>query len=130
LGRLFAGLLFWGAPMVAATDQSPSIQLWEVSRGGIVNNGRVAIEIAELVTANMYGDDELKRQLPLEATEQDDCWVISGTHNKDRSHDGPGPVRVVIRKRDAQILDLVVPYVMHLPPEAKEILKKKAPEPE
>lgn len=100
-----------------------TVMLHELLKGGLVNNPEIATRIAELVIANAYGQEQLDKQRPLTATEQDDRWLIEGSYNRERAQEGPGAARISISKRDAQILELTIPYVVPLTAEERRAIK-------
>jgi hypothetical protein len=113
-----------GAAMANSAEDKTTMLLHSALNRGVVNNADLALKIAELLVANAYGPEQLERQRPLSVEEQDDAWVVTGNYNKDRKIEGWGPARVAIKKRDAQITDLEVPYILPVPPEAGEIIER------
>ena len=98
--------------------------LHDIARGGIVNKPGLALRISELLIADIYGEEELEMQRPLEVEEKDDRWLITGSHNKDREVEGLGPAEVIMSKKDGRILSISMPRILKVPPEVKEIIKK------
>ncbi len=95
-----------------------------MAKGGIVNKPAMAEAIAALVIANAWGEDQLRRQRPLEVSDHDDRWLVEGSYNKERKPEDDGPVKIWILKRDGRILDLALPRILEVPPEVKEIIRK------
>ena len=56
--------LFRGSAV--AEEQESYFLHFQEMQGGVVNNPKIAIDIAELVIANVYGDNEVKLQRPFE----------------------------------------------------------------
>ncbi|MDH3593836.1 MAG: YbbC/YhhH family protein [Rhodospirillales bacterium] len=108
-----------------ADDQDGYFLIFQEMQGGIVNNPKIAIDIAELVVANVYGDNEVKLQRPFEAFDETDRWRIEGSYNRDRKIEGHGPIEIWIRKRDAKIIDVVNPVIMEVPEEVQEIIREE-----
>lgn len=109
---------------MSETDFSYALLLEEIAKGGIVTKPAMAEGIAALVIANAYGEDELRRQEPLEVSDQEDRWLVEGSYNRARKPEDVGPVRIWILKRDGRILDLALPRILEVPPEVKEIVRK------
>jgi hypothetical protein len=107
-----------------AEEQESYFLHFQEMQGGVVNNPKIAIDIAELVIANVYGDNEVKLQRPFEVFDESDRWRIEGSYNRDKKIEGPGPIKVWIRKRDAKIIDVINPFIMKVPPEVKKIIKQ------
>jgi hypothetical protein len=60
----------------------------------------------------------------LVAIDQSETWLVEGNLNRDRSIEGEGSARFVIRKRDGRIFDFAIPTVLSTPPEVKDMLRK------
>ena len=105
-------------------DFSFGVFLEGVAKGGIVNKPTMAEAIAALVIANAWGEDQLRRQRPLEVSDHDDRWLVEGSYNKERKAEDVGSVKIWILKRDGRILDLGLPRILEVPPEVKEIIRK------
>lgn len=91
--------------------------------GGIITKPDVALRIAELLIGAYYGADDLEQQKPLKITDQSDRWLIKGSYEKPPGVEGSGPANVVIMKYDCRVLDLSIPYILPVPPEAAEYIK-------
>lgn len=113
-----------GALSMSSEDHETSMLLHDIARGGIVNKPGLALRISELLIADIYGEEELEMQRPLEVEEKDDRWLITGSHNKDREVEGLGPAEVIMSKKDGRILSISMPRILKVPPEVKEIIKK------
>jgi hypothetical protein len=68
---------------------------------GYVPDGSTATRIAEAVLIPIYGDEQIKSELPLSAKLKDDVWVVTGTLAA--GYDG-GVAEVRIAKRTGEIL--------------------------
>lgn len=108
-----------------AEDQESYFLIFQEMQGGVVNNPKIAIGIAELVISNIYGDDEVRLQRPFDAIDESDRWRVEGSYNQDKKIEGHGPVRIWIRKRDAKIIDIVNPVIMNALEEIKKPIKNK-----
>ncbi|MDH3472782.1 MAG: YbbC/YhhH family protein [Rhodospirillales bacterium] len=115
--------------LAVADDQDSYFLLFQEMQGGVVNNPKIAIDIAELVIANVYGDNEVRLQKPFEALDESDRWRIEGSYNRDRRIEGHGPIKIWIRKRDAKIIDAVIPAIMEVPEEVQEMIREKLNKP-
>lgn len=102
--------------------ENSNLYLQKVMRGGvIVNASDLAVHLAKVYISNLYGEDELTRQLPLSARDEGDIWVIEGSFNSGAQNEGTGPVRITLGKADGRLIDAVLPYLMHTSkPSSKE----------
>ena len=116
--------LVLGGFSLPAAGKSQSVMFQDLLNGGIVNNAPTALGIAEVIIANVYGARELDRQRPLKADDQEDRWVVRGSFNESRKEEGSGPARLVIRKRDAKVLDMELPTIMLVGPEVQAVVNK------
>ena len=98
------------------------LHLQEILNGGVISTADVAVKMAELVVAHLYGEDEVTRQRPFEAKDEGDHWHVEGSWNRDRRTEGEGAAKIWIRKRDAKIMDMTMAAVMHISPEVRRIL--------
>ena len=101
-----------------------TLNLNEMLNGGLVTEPSSARAIAEVIVADAYGADELERQRPLVVVEEDDRWHVAGSFNERRQCDQRGPVSLWIRKRDAAVLDINMPFIMCVPPDVHEIIDR------
>jgi len=70
---------------------------------GVVPNEVTAVKIAEAVFLPIYGEDEVARYRPYEATLKDGIWTVFGTLK--RNVRGGTPT-VKIQKSDGKVLDI------------------------
>jgi hypothetical protein len=86
------------------TGDQPNSTLQErrgyVPSAGFVPTANVATRIAEAVLNEIYGEEQIQRQLPLRATLRGETWVIVGTLAPGRLG---GTAHIEISKRDGQI---------------------------
>lgn len=54
---------------------------------------------------------------------------MRGSHNKDGTVEGIGPFRILVRKRDARVLEIYFEYFMRTPPEVQALLRASARKP-
>ena len=47
-----------------------------------INDAKNAVDIAEDILFNTYGEKNIKRQRPYNLVFQDSCWIINGTKKK------------------------------------------------
>lgn len=78
---------------------------------------------------NEWGQNELRRQLPLAVSDKGDTWLVQGSGNAARDVEGPGPLHLEVQKRDARVLDIWFEWVLPTPPEVKELLRQNARKP-
>ena len=75
--------------------------------GGVVSNEKMAAAIAEIVLSSVYGQAEIKKELPLKVhLDNDEVWMISGTFNEPKGTLG-GVAQILIRKRDGAVLGMI-----------------------
>lgn len=84
-------------------------------KGGVIGNVDVACRFAELVLEYTQGIEALEEQKPLVVEDRGDTWFILGSWNRDHALPGFGPFQMVVKKRDAQVLDLGMPMVFPSP---------------
>lgn len=83
------------------------------SLGTKLISANIAIEMTRLVTRERYGQIEVDRNEPLQATADGDTWVVTGSKSEDFDAKHPrnpawgGHVRMQISQLDGQILDYV-----------------------
>jgi hypothetical protein len=86
-------------PAPPAPQQRPGY----VPPAGFVPRAEVAIRIAEAVLIPIYGEQNIRGQMPLTAVLEGDVWIVTGTLPPDTAG---GVARIEIRKRDGQIIHL------------------------
>lgn len=90
----------------------------------MINSPDIAARLGELLIDNHFGSKHPEAQRPLTVVDQDDQWVVRGSRNKALGAEGLGPAKIIIRKKDGQILDMHIPYNMIPHPDVKEIVEK------
>jgi hypothetical protein len=90
----------------------------------MINNPDIARTLGELLISNHYSESHMELQKPFQVEDQGDQWVVRGNRNKDHAVDGLGPAKIVIRKKDGQILEMHIPYIMHPHPDVKPLLDR------
>jgi hypothetical protein len=90
-------------------------------KGGIIGSAEMALRFAELVLEHTQGTDELVKQRPLTVTDQGDTWRIDGRFQPagGELELTPGSWRMIVKKNDAQIIDLGIPVTLKLSPEVQ-----------
>lgn len=104
-------------------DAKWRIDVTEWFRGGVIPTTEAARKFAELVLECTQDQEELKLQLPLTVEDQGETWLIQGSRNRDKSQEGPGPFHLTVKKRDAQVIDVGIPWVIKLAAEDEEKLR-------
>jgi hypothetical protein len=111
------------------SDNTPApntiMLLHKVNRGGVICDVDLACGIGALVIERHYGEDQLKRQEPLTATDKGDYWRVEGTWNRDNQHEGFSPFFMSIAKFDGRIIDFGVWAAYHPDPDALVRAKRK-----
>lgn len=100
----------------------PAKYVQQIIHGDLVENGKAAIELAEVLVRNKFGDSDLQEQQPFVARDGDQVWIVEGSKNKDRSVEGRGRLVIMVNKAHAKIESLMFDYVMFPlanPPSAK-----------
>lgn len=96
-----------------------------------LSSATAAEKFAAVLAESAGNPEEVDRQRPFVVTDRGDNWLVRGSLNADRAIEGPGPFHLEVRKRDAKVLDMSNEWVMHTPPEVREILEAaKKPSPE
>lgn len=93
-------------------------------KGGIIGTPEMALKFAELVLEHTQSRATLERQRPLKVEDHGDTWRIEGSWNTDGREAFGGPWRIVVKKHDAQILDIGAPAVVSLPSEVKQCVEE------
>lgn len=104
-------------------DAKWRMDVTEWFKGGVIVNAEIARKFAELVLEYTQDKEELELQTPLTVEDQGDAWLIQGSRNRDKSQEGPGPFHMTVKKRDAQLVDVGIPWVVKLAPEDQEYLR-------
>ncbi len=74
---------------------------------GVVHNEKIAIALAKTVLSSVYGQAQIKKQLPLKANlSGSEIWIVSGTFNGPTNSSG-GVAKILIRKRDGAVLGMI-----------------------
>jgi hypothetical protein len=74
---------------------------------GVAKNEKIALDIAKIVLSSVYGEAQIKKQLPLTAKLiNNEMWLISGTFNEATGSFG-GVAEILINKRDGSILGMI-----------------------
>jgi hypothetical protein len=81
--------------------------------GCIVAKSETALKIAETLIADVNGVEFLESERPLTAIEETDRWVVQGRLAEDNALMCRRPVKIVINKKDAKILEFQIPAVVH-----------------
>jgi len=79
--------------------------------GDAIKDEKTAVELAEVLIRNSFGDVELTRQKPLSAKLEEDTWVVMGSLNKDETKLGAGPAIIKMNKTHATIESMYLKVV-------------------
>ncbi len=82
-------LLVFGLLTPPQTDSEPI-----KPKDGYVAKERTAIRIAEAVLSDIYGDEQLKLELPLTARLENDVWIVTGTFPKGNYYGGVASISI------------------------------------
>jgi NTF2 fold immunity protein len=81
-----------------------------VPTAGYVPNEKVAARIAEAVLSEIYGDKQIRKQLPFNVTLKGDVWFVNG-YRPSRDFFGRiikgGTAKIEISKTDGKILRVI-----------------------
>jgi hypothetical protein len=100
----------------------PAKYIQQIIHGDLVENGKAAIELVEILVRNKFGDEELQEQQPFVPRDGGQVWIVGGSKNKDRLVEGHGRMVIMVNKAHAKIESLMGDYVMFPianPPSAK-----------
>jgi hypothetical protein len=97
--------------------------------GDLIANPAVAEKFALAILGNTAGEAELRRQLPLTVSDNAQTWVVKGSGNAARAHDGPGPFTLELQKANGRVLDMWFEWVLAIPPDVRTILRDSARKP-
>ncbi|MBV9521603.1 MAG: hypothetical protein JO010_02345 [Alphaproteobacteria bacterium] len=90
--------------------------------GGIVQDAEVAIAIVSAIVRSLCGEEELARQQPFSAAEDDQNWIVRGAQLV-RQGSTETSVRAVLDRTTAQFRALDLPYAnVPSPPFLKSIM--------
>lgn len=74
---------------------------------GVVHDNKIAIALAKTVLSSVYGQAQIKKQLPLKANlNGSGIWLVSGTFNGTTSSAG-GVAKILIRRTDGAVLGMI-----------------------
>lgn len=95
-----------------SSDAEWHLAATEWLKGGVIGNAEVARRFAELVLEFTQGPEMLQQQSPLTVEDRGDTWFIQGSWNRNKTEPGSGPFEMIVRKKDAQVLDLGITAVL------------------
>jgi hypothetical protein len=102
-------------------DYSLSIQ--KMFFGDIVRNADMALRVARVLAEGLWGINDLAEQEPLTVQPDGDCWRVLGAR-KPEGEEGHGPIVIVLRKADCQVVSIRRTYFYAPAPEVRDILAK------
>lgn len=91
-------------PFATASGEG-MLLMTKITRGGIVFNSELALQLAEVLCEAHYGETELERQKPFSVTDKGTYWRVEGSLNRDGKIDGPAEFFVSIDKYDGRVTD-------------------------
>jgi hypothetical protein len=99
----------------AVASGATMLFMTQITRGGVVFSGDLALKLAEALCEFHYGKEELARQSPLTVADKDTYWRVEGNWNRDGKTEGPGAFFVSIEKHDGRVTDFGkwFPYHAH-----------------
>ena len=97
----------------------------ELLKGGLITRPESALALAEVIVVGAYGEEELERQKPFVVADEDDRWHVAGSFNQDRQCDQSGPVSLWIRKSNAAVIDISLPFFLCVPPDVEELIDRE-----
>ena len=116
-----------GAPM-AEDGESGTMYLRGLLGRHVVGSAELAREIAELLIAGSYGEEEVARQRPFTVEDAGDRWIVKGSYKADKENVPYGQLYsgiaiLIVKKRDCQVLQLAIPGHIKFSPEDAEVLR-------
>jgi len=89
----------------------------------LLADATIAEEFTAAICEETYGEARSQGELPWRAEDKGKTWLVRGSHNKDGAVEGIGPFRILVRKRDARVLDIRFEYFRRTPPEVQALLR-------
>lgn len=102
-----------------------ALMMNDLLKGGLITRPESALALAEVIIASAYGADELDRQMPLAVADGEDRWHVAGSFNQGLQCDQSGPVTLWIRKSNAAVIDIDLPFMMCVPPDVQEMIDRE-----
>jgi len=88
--------------------------------GDLIKDKETAIALAEVLIKSKFGDQVLAIQRPLNATADDDFWVVEGSVTKDPKKALEGPVILRINKADLAVEEFYLHFNRPTEPTSEE----------
>jgi hypothetical protein len=95
-----------------------TLDMYKRYSGGVVNTADMAMALAEILVARFYGQAEAAAQMPFQATQKGDRWIIEGGQRKDLANPMAGPVTLILSRLDAQVIGVLKAATLPVPPGA------------
>jgi NTF2 fold immunity protein of polymorphic toxin system component len=110
-------------PFAVASGEGMLV-MTQMTRGGVVLSGDLAVKLAEVLCEAHYGSEEVERQKPFNVADKGTYWRVEGSLNRDGKIDGPGAFFVSLGKYDGRVTDFGrwLPYHAH--PTAVPLIKQ------
>ena len=95
-----------------------------MTHGCLIPDPEMALRLADTYLEILYGAEERERQQPLVATEQDDCWRIEGSWNRDGALGEQGWFYASIWKYDGRLVDFGIYLHIEISPAVREMINR------
>jgi hypothetical protein len=96
---------------MADPPENPSMYFFGFTRRNLATVD-IALAMADMLFAEVYGEEEAKAQRPLKVTDNGDRWTIKGSKDYEAARNGwplveDGPALVEIVKRNCAVINLI-----------------------
>jgi len=95
-----------------------------MTHGCLVSDPEMARRLGDAYLVILYGAEERDRQQPLVAAEQNDCWKIEGTWNRDGVMGEQGWFYATIWKYDGRLVDFGIHLNIKYSAADRELINK------
>lgn len=95
-----------------------------MTHGSLVSDLEMARRLGDAYLEILYGIEERDRQQPLVASEQDDCWRIEGSWNRDGAMGERCWFYATIWKYDGRLVDFGIHLHIEYSPADRELINR------
>jgi hypothetical protein len=95
-----------------------------MTHGALVSDREMALRLGDAYIEILYGAEERDRQQPFVAFEQDDCWRVEGSWNRQGELGERGWFYAVVWKYDGRLVDFGIHLHIEHNPADRELINK------
>jgi hypothetical protein len=95
-----------------------------MTHGCLISAPEMALCLGNAFVEILYGTEERERQQPLVASEQDDCWRIEGSWNRQGDLGEQGWFYAIIWKHDGRLVDFGIHLHVEYSPADRVLINK------